>query len=107
VLFPFTKDLFEGLGLDAAAGFDVDIKVFIAVDGEAFGFPLISRLGGHSLVAGGVGNSDTSLPDRIFQTCPLVENDPTVTTKVDSDFSILSHNPLPSDIVSLIRKMGE
>jgi hypothetical protein len=85
----------------------VDIEVFVAVDSEAFGFPLIRGFGGHPLVAGGVGNSDTSLPDRIFQTHPLVENDPTVTTKVDSDFSILSHNPLPSDIVSLIRKMGE
>jgi hypothetical protein len=106
VLFPFAKDLLEGLGLDAAARFDVDVEVLVAVDGEAFGFPLICRLGGDSLVASGIGNSDTSLPDRIFQTCPLVENDPTVTTKVDSVLSIDSHNPLPSDFVSLIRKMG-
>jgi hypothetical protein len=68
---------------------------------------LICRLGGDSLVASGIGNSDTSLPDRIFQTRSLVENDPTVTTKVDSVLSIDSHNPLPSDFVSLIRKMGE
>jgi hypothetical protein len=79
VLFPFSKDLFEGLGLDAAARFDVDVQLFIVVESKAFGFTLIRCLGGDSLIASGVWNTDTSLPDRILEVIPFVENDPPVT----------------------------
>jgi hypothetical protein len=37
----------------------------------------------------------------------LVENDPTITTKVDPVLVIVGHNPLPSHFLSLIRELEE
>ena len=106
VLFPLSEDLLEGLGLDAAACFDVDVEVFIEVDGEAFRLTLIGCLGGDPLIASGVRNSDPQLPDRVLETSPFVEDDSTITPKVDSLFSILCH-PLSPVEPSLIRVFRE
>jgi hypothetical protein len=107
VLFPFSKDLFEGLRLDAAACFDVDVQLFIIVESKAFGFTLIRGFCRDSLIASRVWNTDTNLPDRIFEVIPFVENDPPVTPQINPNITVFSRRLPYFDSLSLIRKLAD
>jgi hypothetical protein len=57
-------------------------------------------------MARGVWKTDTSLPDRIFQLIPFVENDPSIAPQINPNITVIGHNPHSPDFLSLIRKLA-
>jgi hypothetical protein len=57
-------------------------------------------------MARGVWKTNTSLPDRIFQLIPFVENDPSIAPQINPNITVIGHNPHSPDFLSLIRKLA-